>query len=68
MKIYEEGTLEEWSRKLRSKYGNKFRLYGNSKETLERWQVHLSSLLGYRFEIFEGQEETLKAWSNIIGG
>lgn len=68
MRLYEEGTLEEWSRKLRSKYGSKFRIYNTEDETLERWGCHLSNLLGHKFELKEDQEETLKEWSKLIGG
>ena len=49
MKIYEEGTLQEWSRKLRSKYGNEFRMYGTEDETMERWHEHLSQM--FRIQI-----------------
>lgn len=68
MKLYEENTLEEWSRKLRSKYGTQFRLYSSADETLERWRIHLSNLLGYKFEIRDNQYETLENWSKMIGG
>lgn len=68
MKIYEEGTLEEWSRVLSSKYGTEFRLYSTEEETMERWKDHLSILLGHKFEFQEDQEETLKNWSKLIGG
>lgn len=68
MKIYEECTLEEWSRVLRSRYGNAFRLYSTEEETMMRWQDHLFHKLGYKFEFEADQEETLKNWSKLIGG
>ena len=68
MKIYDEGTLEEWSRVLRCKDGPMFRLYGTEEETMGRWRDHLSVLLGHKFEFHEDQEETLRDWSRIIGG
>ena len=68
MKIYDEGTLEEWSRVLRSKHGPDFRMYSTEEETMERWQEHLSHTYGYKFEFEEDQEETLKNWSKLIGG
>lgn len=68
MKIYDEGTLEEWSRVLSSKYGPGFRLYSTEEETMERWKDHLSNTLGYKFEFEKDQEDTLEDWSRIIGG
>ena len=68
MKMYNNGILPEWSRKLRSKYGNSFRLYGTEEETMLRWHEHLSQNFGYKFEFKEDQEETLKSWSKLIGG
>lgn len=68
MKIYGEGTLREWSRVLRSKYGTDFREYSTEDETMERWQDHLSNMFGRKFEFQEDQEATLENWSKIIGG
>ncbi len=68
MKIYDEGTLEEWSRVLRSKYGNEFRLYSTPEETIGRWRDHLSHRLGTKFEVKKDIEETLHVWSKLIGG
>lgn len=68
MKMYEDGNLREWSRKLRAKYGNEFREYGTEDETMERWHDHLSNRLGYKFKFYKDQEETLENWSKLIGG
>jgi hypothetical protein len=68
MKMYDEGNLREWSRRLTSKFGTNYRLYNTEDETMERWHDHLSNLLGYKFEFQEDQEETLKNWSKLIGG
>jgi hypothetical protein len=68
MKIYEKETMEEWSRKLRCRYGNRFRMYSTHDETLERWHEHLSHLLGYKFIIRKNEYETLEEWSKLIGG
>ena len=68
MKIYDEGTLEEWSRRLCAKFGSEFHLYSTEDETMERWKDHLSNMLGYKFEFQEDQDETLKNWSKLIGG
>lgn len=68
MKIYEENNIQEWSRKLITKYGTYFRLYGDNNETLERWADRLSFIYGFRFQIEEDEEETLLNWSKLIGG
>lgn len=68
MKIYDDGLFEEWSRVLRSKYGNDFRLYSTEEETMERWKDHLSNRLGYKFEFEEDQDDTLDTWAKLIGG
>lgn len=68
MKIYGEGTIDEWSRVLRSRYGTEFRTYSTEEETLERWQEHLSQKLGYKFIIKDDLDETLNEWSRLIGG
>lgn len=68
MKMYEENNLPEWSRKLRTKYGNNFRLYSDDNETLERWSVYLSNIFGFHFEVLDNEEETLFNWSKLIGG
>lgn len=68
MKIYDEGTIEEWSRVLRTRYGNNYRMYSTEDETIERWHDHLSERFGYKFEIKDDQEDTLKNWSKLIGG
>ena len=60
MNIYEEKTYEEWSRVLRHKYGNIFRVYRDEKETLERWADHLSLIYGRRFQIRDDEETTFK--------
>ena len=68
MRIYKHGTLEEWSRRLRSENGDQYRLYSGEGETLERWAEHLSEDLHKHFEIKEGTEHTLSEWSKLIGG
>lgn len=68
MRIYEDETLIEWSRKLRSEYGNNFRLYSTEEETMERWKDHLSNRLGYKFEFEADQDDTMDKWSRLIGG
>lgn len=68
MRMYGYRCLEEWSRRLRSKYGNQYRLYSGEEETLERWSEHLSNDLQRPFVIRKTQEETLEEWSKLIGG
>lgn len=68
MKIYKKDNLEEWSRKLRSRYGNQFRLYSSEEETMERWAFYLSSLYNIKPFISDSIEDTLKEWSKLIGG
>jgi len=68
VKLYEDNNLEEWSRKLITKYGTHFRLYSTEKETLERWAGRLSFIYGFRFKIEESEYETLRNWSKLIGG
>jgi len=68
MKLYEEGTIIEWSRVLTNRFGNYFRLYSSEEETLERWSERLSFLYGFRFKIEPDIYETLLNWSKLIGG
>lgn len=68
MRIYNEGNLEEWSRKLQAKHGTNFRLYSDEKETVERWAFHLSKIYNIEPGIRGTVEDTLTNWSKIIGG
>ena len=68
MRMYDKNNIEEWSRKLITKFGPYFRLYSGKDETLERWSYRLSNIYGFRFEIKDNEYETLLNWSKLIGG